>query len=233
MTRCSPMFTRPLTRLVASLLLVSTAHAGDFQLQLSKADGSPAADTVVVLQPAAGWSSPPPPPDAVVIGQKDLRFWPYVTVVTTGTTVRFANQDRYDHHVRAMAGGPLGNIPPAKSFELRLDGLTPTRTSSAEVKMDQAGTVTLGCHIHGSMRGHVFVSNSPWVAVTDDKGQATVKGVPDGVVELRLWHPDQLSDQAPQKLQSSSAPQTVKASLNFSPRKRRVPAPSTYVDGGS
>jgi len=58
-----------------------------------------------------------------------------------------------------------------KNFELRLDGIegavivdehkpqtAPRKrsgVSAAEVKVDAAGAIGLGCHIHGSMRGQV------------------------------------------------------------------------------
>jgi hypothetical protein len=144
-----------------------------------------------------------------------------------GGTLRLTNQDRYDHHVRAMAGGPLGNTPPAKSFEVRLGGARVGGAQSSDIKMDgRAGNITLGCHIHGSMRGHVFVSASPWVAVTDDRGQVQLPDAPEGAVDLKLWHPDQLLDQSPVRLTLAAAAQTLSAKLNFNPRKRRVPPPS-------
>ena len=44
------------------------------------------------------------------------------------------------------------------------------------------------------MRGHVYVSSTPWVAVTDASGAATIADVPDGPVELLAWSPEQLVD---------------------------------------
>ncbi|NDY90036.1 plastocyanin [Ideonella livida] len=202
----------------------ATAPAADFTISVQKADGSPAADTVVALEPARA-VPPQPPTEPVVITQRDLRFVPYVTVVPPGTVLRFSNQDRYDHHVRSMPGGPLGNVPPAQQFELRLKAFADGRSDSADVKVDTPGAITLGCHIHGSMRGHVMVGTSPWTAVTDEHGQVRLRGVPDGAVQLRLWHPDQLVEQPVQTLQSGAAAQLVQATLNFNPRKRRAPAP--------
>lgn len=219
------MATIGLTALMALMALTApAAQAATLTVQVQRADGSVAGDTVVQVTPVGAWT----PPDAgapVVLNQKDMRFEPYVVAVPMGGTLRLTNQDRYDHHVRSMAGGPLGNVPPAKTFEVRLPGFAKGALSTADVKMDgSAGTITLGCHIHGSMRGHVYVSASPWVAVSDDRGQVVLQGVPEGAVDLKVWHPDQLLDTPAQRLQVSGD-QSATARLNFNPRKRRTPPP--------
>jgi hypothetical protein len=58
--------------------------------------------------------------------------------------------------------------------------------------------VLLGCHIHGSMRGHVYVSDSPWAALTGTDGVAQLEQVPEGAAQIKVWHADQLIDIAPQ-----------------------------------
>ncbi|WP_284615179.1 cupredoxin domain-containing protein [Aquabacterium humicola] len=212
------------TLLAASLLalLQAAAHGGQVQISVTTPDGQPAADVAVMVHPTAAWTAQPLP-EPVVIAQRNIRFVPFVTVVPVGATVRFVNQDRFDHHVRSQPGGPLGNVAPARQFEFRMAaaGKDPT---PADLKMDVPGTVALGCHLHGSMRGHVVVSTTPWFAVTDDKGVATIAGVPDGQVELKLWHPEQLSDQAAIRLQVAGSA-SADARLNFAPRRRGAAAP--------
>ena len=203
-------------------LLAATTPAAQLQVTVLGLDGRPAADVVVQAVPAAAWS-PQPVPAAVEITQQNIRFVPFVTVVPTGTTVRFVNRDRFDHHVRSQPGGPLGNVAPAQQFEFRMAALKFNgAASSAEVKLDVAGIIALGCHLHGSMRGHVLISNTPWAGVTDDKGQVTLANVPDGQLELKLWHPDQLTDQASTRLQASGNLQP-ELKLNLSPRRRAPP----------
>ncbi|MED5621215.1 plastocyanin [Ideonella sp. BN130291] len=209
-------------RLVSSLLLAcgaTAAMAGSVQVTVKSADGKPVADTVVLLQPTASWT-PQPLPAPAVIAQKDIKFMPYVSVVPVGGTVRFVNKDAYDHHVRSLPGGPLGTVAPAKQFEIRMPAAAGGKEASNDLKMDVPGVIALGCHLHGSMRGHVFVSLTPWYAVTDANGRATVEGVPEGQAELRLWHPDQLTDQAPVQVQVAAAPLSAEAKLNFTPRRR-------------
>ena len=209
---------------LALSLLAAAAQAANLQITVLGADGQPAADVAVQLQPGGVWASQPLPEPALIV-QKDIRFQPFVTVVPVGSTVRFVNRDRFDHHVRSQPGGPLGNVAPAQQFEFRLAAVKGGREApAAELVMDKVGIVALGCHLHGSMRGHLLISNTPWVAVTDAKGQATVADVPDGALQLRLWHPEQLVDQPALRLAAgNSAP--VQAALNFSPRRRPPPTP--------
>jgi plastocyanin len=212
------------------------AHAGTMQVTVTDKDGKPAPDVVVLVDPAAK-VAPMPAAAPVVIAQESLKFTPFLTVVPAGSTLRFINKDGYDHHVRSTPSGPLGSMPAVKSFELRLDAaegaappaddykVAPARKKSGttwvDVKVDQPGPIGLGCHIHSSMRGQVYVSGTPYFAKTDANGVASVEGVPEGAVELSLWHPDQLQEQAVQRLQVSAAPLKASGQLNFTPRRRR------------
>lgn len=202
------------------------ALAADLQVQVRTAGGKPAADVVVMLMPAAQAATqvPAPATATVDIVQKGNRFEPYVSAVPAGTQVRFVNRDRYDHHVRSLGSGPMGAVPPAKSFELRLGPVQAGDKAIGSVVFDTPGSITLGCHIHGSMRGHLFVTSTPWVAVTDDQGQARFTGLPDGPAEMRLWHPDQLTGQAVQALTlSGQGPVQASAQLSFNPPRRPTP----------
>lgn len=212
--------------LVSSLILAALpllAAAANLQVTVLGSDGKPVADVAVQLLPAAPWSVLPPA-EPVRIVQRNLRFVPFVSVVPAGGTVRFVNRDRYDHHVRSQAGGPLGNIAPAQQFEFRMAAFKGEKESTADLKLDTPGVIALGCHLHGSMRGHILVTSTPWVAVTDEQGRATLPQLPDGQAELKLWHPEQLADQAPLRLQLAGD-QSAEARVNFAPRRR--PPPTT------
>jgi plastocyanin len=199
------------------------AFAGTVQVSVLGTDGQPVAGTVVLLQPTAPWSAQTLPEPAV-IAQKDVRFVPAVTVVPLGGSIRLVNRDNYDHHVRSLPGGPLGTVPAAKQFEIRLAAVHGSTEASSDIKLDVPGSIVLGCHLHGSMRGHVYVSVTPWAAVSDAQGRVTLQGVPDGQAELRLWHPDQLVEQGTQRLQVAGT-MAADAKLNFTPRRRSPPKP--------
>ena len=203
-----------------SLLLAFQANAATVTVAVHGADGQPAPNVVVQLMPAHP-AALKPPVAPVVIAQRDIHFVPYLTAVPVGTTVRFSNEDPYDHHLRSEPGGPFGNIPPAREFEMRLAAASGDKVASAEVKFDKAGVVVLGCHLHSSMRGHLFVSETPWVAVTDANGLATIADVPEGATELRTWSPEQLADQTASQKQIAGASTILETTLNFTPPKPR------------
>jgi plastocyanin len=225
---------------IALAVAAFVAQAASVQIVVTDKDGRPAPD-VVVLVDASNKAAATAAAAPVVITQEGLRFVPFLTVVPAGSTLRFVNKDGYDHHVRSMPSGPLGATPPAKTFELRLDAAEaaaapvdeyaaaprPARKRSgpavttADVKVDQAGPIGLGCHLHGSMRGQVYVSPTPYFTKTDADGKARIDNVPDGAVALTLWHADQLIEQPVMNLQAGATPLVANAQLNFVPRRRR------------
>ena len=205
---------------LAALAIAFTAHAATVTVVVNGADGQPAPNVVVQLLPAH-----PQPFKAsaapVAIVQRDIHFEPYLTAVPVGATVRFSNLDPYDHHLRSEPGGPFGNIAPAKEFEMRLAAASGDKVASTELKFDKAGVIVLGCHLHSSMRGHLFVSETPFVAVTDANGRAVIADVPDGGVELQAWSPEQLTAQPASRKQIAGAAMNLDATLNFTPTKPR------------
>ena len=206
--------------LLLALALALEAHAATVTVVVNGADGQPAPNVVVQLVPA----HPLPFKVAatpIVIAQRDIHFVPYLTAVPVGATVRFSNQDPYDHHLRSEPGGPFGNIAPAKEFEMRLAAANGDKVASSELKFDKAGVVVLGCHLHSSMRGHLFVSDTPYVAVTDAEGRAVIADVPDGGAELRTWSPEQLIPQPGSQKQIAGAAMNLESTLNFTPPKAR------------
>ena len=230
---------RSMAAALAAAACLGTAQAGSVQLIVTDKDGKPVSDVVVVIESASNKALAQPTATPIVIEQQDLRFAPFLTVVPVGSTLRFVNRDGYDHHVRSTPSGPLGNTPAASSFELRLDAGQPTPTSpnddykspaparkrsgasSADVKVDKPGAIGLGCHLHASMRGQVYVSASPWFGKTDANGALVIDGVPDGAAEIQLWHADQLQDQPMVRVTVTAATLKSTAQLNFTPRRRR------------
>ena len=221
--------------LIAACAGFTAALAGNVQIQVLDKDGQPVPDAVVVLYPAASQAAAPTllPPNPVV-EQEKMRFVPAVSVVAAGTTVRFVNRDTWDHHVRGTAAGAASFQAAADGagFELRLDGKVEGKpASNAEVRMDKPGPVLLGCHLHGSMRGHVFVTDSAWTLKTDADGIARFTAMPDGAAQLRVWHAEQLVDLPRKNLQVQPTPVLDTMQLSVVPRPRRplpasAPAPA-------
>jgi plastocyanin len=157
--------------------LAPAARAGDVAFQVVDAKGKPVADAVVTAYPPGlkadqvrfAWPQE--------MDQHNLQFDPFVLIVPVGANVSFPNRDPVRHHVYSFS--------PAHPFELKLYGKDETRS----VRFDKAGVVALGCNIHDNMVAFIKVVDTPFAAKTDDKGQATLKGLPAGPVQVRIWHP--------------------------------------------
>lgn len=44
------------------------------------------------------------------------------------------------------------------------------------------------CNAHSWMRGYVYISEHPYVAVTDENGNFEIKDLPPGKYKIRFWH---------------------------------------------
>ena len=198
---------------------LQTAQAASVQVTVLARDGQPLPDAVVVLEPAAGQAMPALQPMAHTITQEKMQFQPVVSVVPVGSRVKFANMDRWDHHVR---GGPAGLVATGTyGFEFRLAGREAGKTPpSSELALDKAGPIQLGCHLHGSMRGFVYVTPTPWAAKTSATGIATLAQVPEGAMRVRVWHADQLLDTAAVTVQVQAVT-AVNLPTQVQPRKAR------------
>jgi plastocyanin len=192
--------TRPHTAawLIAALLPLA-AQAATVQVTVLGRDGKPLADAVVVIESGAGAKPTAPAPVSVVINQQKMQFLPGTVVLPVGSKVTFTNLDSWEHHVRGTPAG-LASLNPGTQpgFELRLDGRAEGKdAASADVTLTKAGAVQLGCHLHGSMRGFIFVADSPWTMQTDANGVATLQGVPEGNARVRVVHADQILEGPP------------------------------------
>jgi len=204
--------------------LAGWASAGNLQVLVIDKDGKPVPDAVVVVVPANKGTPKAALPTQVTINQEKMRFVPAVSVVAVGAKALFVNNDPWEHHVRASAAG-FAQFATANSggFELRLDGKPEGKPrKSADAVFEKAGARLLGCHIHGSMRGHVYVSDSPWALLTGADGIANVEQIPDGAAQIRVWHADQLLDIAPQAANVSATPGKATLQLTVVPRRRRI-----------
>ncbi len=209
---------------LALAALAGHATAGNLQVLVLDKEGKPVADAVVVVVPVNKGEPKAALPMQVTINQEKMRFIPAVAVVGVGARAKFVNNDPWEHHVRASAAGIAQfNATAEGGFELRLDGKAEGKPAkSADAVFEKAGAVLLGCHIHGSMRAHVYVSASPWAVLTGADGIANVEQIPDGAAQVRVWHAEQLLDIAPQQATVSATPGKATLQLSVVPRRRRI-----------
>jgi plastocyanin len=204
-------------------MLGAVVHAGSLQVTVVDRDGKPVPDAVVIVVPAAGGVAKHPPPNQAVINQEKMQFIPAVTVVSRGAKVRFVNSDPWDHHARVSAPG-LATGASGYSFLLegKADGKSPKSDEMTLDKPGATGATLLGCFIHGSMSGHVFVADSPWTAKTAADGTVAYDDVPEGAATMKVWHAVQLVEPALQKIVVGVVPGKVTVQLDVALRRRRL-----------
>lgn len=210
--------------LIPLLTMAFAAQAATVSVTVVDKDGKPVADAVVVIVPSAGGKSRHPLATEATIAQEKMQFVPALTLVPVGAKLTFMNLDSWDHHVRGSAAGAAQFAAgTGDGFELRLDGKVAGKPGkSLDVKVDKVGGVLLGCHIHGSMRGYVYVTDSSWSMKTTPEGQAVFDDVPDGAAQVRVWHPEQLLDMPVRSVTAGATPAQLNFQLQVVPRRRRT-----------
>lgn len=204
------------------------AQAATLTVTVLDRDGKPVPDAVVVVTPSVRGTPKNRPPLSATIVQEKMQFIPAVTVVSVGATVRFTNNDAWNHHVRmSLPGSAPGAVSaPTEGNALMLTGKQEGKpASSAELVMDRVGATgaaLLGCFIHGSMRGHIYVADSAWTVKTGDTGVVTFDDLPEGPAVLKVWHSAQILDKAPQSLTVGATPGVATFQLDVVPRRRRI-----------
>ena len=215
--------------IAASAAFCQVASAGTLTVSVIDKEGKPVPNAVVLIAPTNKTAQPKTPlPTQATIAQEKMQFIPAVSVLPVGAKVRFINNDPWDHHVRSSPAG-LGQFNATNAgFELRLEGKADGKPAKgSDITLDKAGVVgatLLGCFIHGSMRGYVYASDTPWAAKTNAEGIAQFDDLPDGAAQVKIWQADQLVDVMSQSTTISTLPAKTSFQLTVVPRRVRAPA---------
>jgi plastocyanin len=197
---------------LAMALAAGGAFAAPVEVLVQTPAGGPLAEAAVLVEPLAGTPPRPRTRSHVAIEQRGREFIPWMTVVQTGTSVDFPNNDTVRHHVYSFSE--------PKRFEIKLYAGKPGQP----IVFDKPGQVDIGCNIHDWMEAHVLVVETPYFARTGADGRATVAGVPAGRYRLRVWHPLQKATAAPGEIDVGDAPLRQTLVLDARPRE---PKPHT------
>lgn len=161
--------------MLLSVIFCHSVSAAEVIATVTDAKGRALSDAVVYLEGTKAMNT-----DSNIvkadIAQKSKQFNPLVTVVQTGSSINFPNQDSVRHHVYSFS--------PAKKFELKLYSGVPAKP----VTFDQAGIVVLGCNIHDAMLAFVYIVDTPFFAKTDKSGAIKISNIPEGSYVLKTWH---------------------------------------------
>ncbi len=182
-------------------------------------DGRPVSDVVIVATPRHGADDAPPTeaPRHAVMDQVERQFVPRILVVRTGTPVDFPNSDSVAHQVYSFS--------PAKRFQLSLY----RGQVYPPLIFDKAGLVVLGCNIHDSMLGYIYVTASPFFGKTGASGTLRLDGLPGGDYEVSAWSPrfNEAEDEITREVQvgaDARPPVMLRLTKSLSPELRPKPA---------
>ncbi|WP_028865971.1 methylamine utilization protein [Psychromonas aquimarina] len=172
--RCLPLLSRMLTVFIC-LTVGGPAAAAVLKIQAINQQSRPVENAVITATPL--FSKAETVKQTKVIDQINKEYIPRVVIISKGSSVKFPNKDNIRHHVYSFSK--------AKQFELPLY----KGSTAPPVEFNRAGTVTLGCNIHDWMRGYVYISETPFTALTDSKGRASIKDLTEETYRVDIWHP--------------------------------------------
>jgi plastocyanin len=117
------------------------------------------------------------PEKPIVLDQIACVFEPHVILLPVGSTVEYLNSDSISHNVRTLA----------RKHEAINKTVAPGGKETQ--LLDQgADKIEIKCDLHPWMNAWLFVSETPYAAITDADGKFEVPGLPPGEYKLTLWH---------------------------------------------
>jgi plastocyanin len=115
----------------------------------------------------------------VVLDNAKCLFVAHVTAVGPGDRIRVKNSDPILHNTHGFLGKPT-------AFNLAL----PNKDQMIDItrRLGKPGVVRVVCDAHPHMVAWLVVHDSPYVAVTDERGAFRIGEVPPGTYKVTMWH---------------------------------------------
>ena len=115
----------------------------------------------------------------VVLDNHRCVFVHHVTVTTPGERARVKNSDPVLHNTHGFLGKTT-------VFNLAL----PNKDQMIEVtrRLTKPGVVRVVCDAHPHMAAWMIVHDSPYYAVSDERGAFKIDGIPPGSYKVTMWH---------------------------------------------
>jgi plastocyanin len=133
------------------------------------------------------------------VAMNGRQFVPRVRVVTTGSTVEYANQDPFSHNIFSTA--------PGAAFDLGTYGSGISK--STPTPFNKPGAYPVYCNIHAQMTSFVVVVSTSHYTVAGPDARWKLASVPAGKYELHVWH-----ERAPEITQDLDVPSAGLANVD-------------------
>jgi plastocyanin len=136
----------------------------------------------------------------VTFDQKGCDYVPHVLAFPAGSTVKIVNSDGILHNIHTYStANPSFNMAQPKFKKV------------IEQKVEKPEVIKVTCDAHGWMHGWWVATDTPYFAVTDDKGNYSIKDVPAGDYTVEVWQEKLGTDD-----QKASVKDGATATTNFS-----------------
>ena len=118
------------------------------------------------------------PTTPVVLAQQGCQYRPHVFGIQAGQPLEIVNDDPLLHNIHALPKNSpqFNNAQPIKGMKMT------KKFDKPEVM------VKFKCEVHNWMNCYAGVVDNPFYAVSDDKGDFTIKGIPNGTYTIEVWH---------------------------------------------
>jgi len=120
----------------------------------------------------------PRPTQPAVLDQVGCRYTPHVLGLVAGQTLRILNSDNTMHNVHPV---PKNN---AQWNESQMPKGDPKERTFANPEL----LLPITCNQHNWMKMYVNVVSNPFFAVSDDKGNFSIQGLPPGTYTIAVVH---------------------------------------------
>ncbi|MBC7429842.1 MAG: urate hydroxylase PuuD [Bacteriovorax sp.] len=118
------------------------------------------------------------PTGPVVLNQKNCIYHPRVAAARVGQEVVFVNSDPVFHNVRSISKDN-------EKFNLAM----PKKDQRISKRFGKPEFfVQAKCSIHPWMSANLAIMDNPFFAVTNNKGEFTIKSLPVGKYTIEVWH---------------------------------------------
>lgn len=132
-----------------------------------------------------GMSRGKKPEGELLLDNHHCLFVPHVGAVMAGSRARVKNSDAVLHNTHGFHGAVAG---PGKQTVFNLALPSAGQVIDITRKLTRPGPVRVLCDAHTHMFAWVYVHDSPYVAVTDERGAFRIIGVPPGTYRITMWH---------------------------------------------
>jgi plastocyanin len=119
------------------------------------------------------------PTGEVVLDNHRCLFVSHVTALAAGDKARVKNSDTILHNTHGFMGKPT-------VFNLAL----PNKDQMIDItrRLTKPGVIRVVCDAHPHMFAWMVVHDSPYLAVTDERGAFKIDGIPPGTYKVTMWH---------------------------------------------